>query len=120
MPESSVTASNSWAVRDRTNNRRAEASKPQSSIDIGFVLLGGNRGLIDLLLALRILLGANLDRAAPLDLYVLGTRVDLLDGHLVLGVAGVGRALDPHALVGVIARAGHRERLVNAAALGLL
>src|SRR5918998_470628 len=77
-------------------------------------------GLLDLLLALRIELRAYLYRAAPLDLYVLGLRAGLDDAGLALGVAGVGRALDRCALVGVITLAGNAERLIDVAALGLL
>ncbi len=61
--------------------------------------------MLDLLLGLRSLLGAYLDRAASLDLYVPGLRTGLDDASLALGVAGVGHPLYTRALVGVIAAA---------------
>jgi hypothetical protein len=45
---------------------------------------------------------------------------ELGDAYLVLGVAGVGRFLDTHGLVGIVAPAGYINRLVYVAIVGFL
>ena len=71
--------------------------------------------------ALRRRLGRGLDRGADLlGLEVVSLRVDLGEVREVLGIAGLDVALNPRTLIGVIALAGYRERLVGAARLAFL
>src|SRR4028118_808529 len=84
-------------------------------------LAGGRSGLADLLVARRRVLRTHGDRRTDLvelEVVRLGAVLDQID--LVLGVAGVGHPLNPHALVGVVAGLGDVKRLVDVTAVGLL
>src|SRR5215210_6971707 len=84
-------------------------------------LPGRGSGLVDLLVARRGRFWAYLDRGVNLiELEVVGVPVDLGEVYDVLGITGVGYSLNACALVGVVALAGDRERLVDVPALGLL
>src|SRR4028118_160933 len=92
-----------------------------SRLDQAALLAGRRSGLVDLLVARRRVRGALVDRATDLvELVVVGHREDRQEVDLVLGVAGLGHALNVRALVGVVALAGDGELLVYLAAPGLL
>jgi hypothetical protein len=84
-------------------------------------VVSGRSGLVDLLVADGRVARANLDRrAGVLEGEVVGLGAVLDDTYLILGVTRVGHSLNTRALVGVVARVGDVERLVNVPALGLL
>src|SRR5918997_2393838 len=92
-----------------------------SRLDQAALIAGRRSGLVDLLVARRRVRGALVDRATDLvELEVVGHREDRQEVDLVLGVAGLGHALDARALVGVITLAGDGELLVYLTALGFL
>src|SRR5215210_1173827 len=93
---------------------------PDCALVISSLLTESGSGLVDLLIARRRVFGTHLDRGtAVLELEVAAIPVEeetveaveavevaeLEDTYLVLGVAGVSRSLDAHALVGVLAPA---------------
>jgi hypothetical protein len=68
------------------------------------LLAGSRRGLVDLLVARRRVLGRHVDGGAHvLELEVIGLGALLDEARLVLGVACVGHPLNNHALIGGVA-----------------
>src|SRR5215210_2886286 len=84
-------------------------------------LPGRGSGLVDLLVARRGRLRANLDRGVNLiELEVVCLPIDLGEVYDVLGVTGIGYSLNACALVGVVTRLGDVKRLVYVPALCIL
>src|SRR5215210_2443740 len=76
--------------------------------------------LHDYLAAVQHQLRGYVDRAAVIELDLVGLRVILEDARLILGVSGVGYLEDSHALVYVITGVDDVGRLVHVAAVGVL
>jgi hypothetical protein len=94
------------------------------ALALGFMVLraaASGSGLVDLLLARRLVRAPNRDvRARFIELEVTRSGTVLKDIDRVLGIAGVGYEGGREALVGVVARTRALKRLVDFPALGIL